>query len=110
MEFAALEMARGLSIGLAELENDRWTLHVESPRYVYGTHCCQWGCPNVATHVHVLKKRWSDGCRMSEENAPRYKGGGVDARLFCDRHKRRGNCGLDDADANYIVAPVCKEE
>ena len=25
----------------------------------------------------------------------------VEYRAFCDQHKMRGDCGLDDADANY---------
>jgi hypothetical protein len=26
----------------------------------------------------------------------------VDCRAFCQMHRRRGDCGLDDADANYL--------
>lgn len=27
-------------------------------------------------------------------------------RHFCDKHKQRGDCGLDDADSNYVQEPL----
>lgn len=95
---AAIEMARGLSMGPQQIEDDpHWITHVAGPHFVYDEHCCQWGCPDGGTDTYVLKKRWSERCKMSEPNTGR-----VHARKFCHTHRIRGDCGLDDADENYI--------
>lgn len=56
--------------------------------------CDQEGCGNKAT-VKASKK--FDYCReghKSDNPSNAY-------RLFCEEHKRRGDCGLDDSDTNY---------
>lgn len=64
-----------------------------------GVHCDQEGCAALAT-VRYRKK--ADYCRQghkTEPHRPTY-------RHFCDRHETRGDCGLDDADVNYIREPM----
>jgi hypothetical protein len=59
-----------------------------------GVLCDQEGCSETATIK--LKKKF-DYCReghRSIEPSNAY-------RMFCEKHKTRGNCGLDDADINY---------
>lgn len=59
-----------------------------------GIHCDQEGCSKPKTVTYRLLSQF---CREGHETrplAPTY-------RHFCDEHKRRGDCGLDDADRNY---------
>lgn len=61
--------------------------------------CDQEGCNNSAT-VRADKKY--NYCREGHKtplSSPMF-------RLFCDKHKERGDCGLDDADANYDFSPL----
>jgi len=60
-----------------------------------GRFCDQEGCSNEATVVYQLKKEF---CDRGHENEPAQP----TIRLFCDEHKKRGDCGLEDADENYI--------
>lgn len=57
--------------------------------------CCQPGCANAATTFLRLKKMFS---REGYEHTPAY---GVPVRGFCEKHKQRGDCGLEDNDDNY---------
>lgn len=56
--------------------------------------CDQEGCHEKPTVFYELKKRY---CREGHKSEPL----GVEVRAFCDKHKSRGDCGLDDADENY---------
>lgn len=56
--------------------------------------CDQEGCCNDATVTYRLKKKF---CREGHPSAPQ----NGEHRKFCEEHKRRGDCGLDDADRNY---------
>ena len=60
--------------------------------------CDQPGCWEPATVSYRMKATWDDLGHKSE--IP--KGFGY-TRAFCERHSTRGDCGLDDADANYEV-------
>lgn len=56
--------------------------------------CDQEGCKEIATHRYRLVKRFrNDG----SEKEMLWR----EHRCFCERHRTRGDCGLDDADANY---------
>ena len=58
--------------------------------------CDQEGCKEKATTFLKKKFDWNnegDKKPCSHEQI----------RQFCDKHKRRGDCGLDDADNNYDV-------
>jgi hypothetical protein len=58
--------------------------------------CDQEGCAEKATVLYrVLRKYCRDGS-VHEESAS-----GPQYRQFCEKHKTRGDCGLDDADRNY---------
>lgn len=56
--------------------------------------CDQEGCKNEATIRMALKKRYRNDGSHYDPLYPEY-------RCFCDSHKHRGDCGLDDADNNY---------
>jgi hypothetical protein len=60
--------------------------------------CCQPSCfrPWVVL-MHPIKRYGKDG---SERVRP-YDDD--DVRAFCERHRHRGDCALDDADVNYVV-------
>jgi hypothetical protein len=62
-----------------------------------GTLCDQEGCANEATVTYHLKKEYCRSGHGEEVTNPT-------VRLFCDKHKTRGDCGLEDADANYTEA------
>lgn len=59
-----------------------------------GIHCDQEGCCELATVRYRLKKHF---CREGHESEPH----GPTYRNFCEGHKVRGDCGLEDADRNY---------
>jgi len=59
--------------------------------------CDQEGCSEKATVFYQAKKDFC--CHCANEKEPFAKL----FRKFCERHKRRGDCGLDDADDNYTL-------
>ncbi len=62
-----------------------------------GLTCDQEGCHEPATVRYRLVRAF---CQAGHENDP----SDVSAlRHFCDQHKTRGDCGLDDADQNYVA-------
>lgn len=65
-----------------------------------GDKCDQEGCAEVATNTLKLKKEF---CHQGHESNPYQYDQRPLVRKFCDRHSRRGDCGLDDADVNYEV-------
>jgi hypothetical protein len=69
-----------------------------------GVTCDQEGCHEPATYRY---RRLADYCRDGHKSAPSevslY-------RHFCEQHKTRGDCALDDADVNYIAEPLSVEE
>lgn len=63
---------------------------------VEGSLCVQPGCPEKATRFFRLK---AQSCRHGHMHDITF---GILIRGFCDKHVRRGDCGLEDADVNYI--------
>lgn len=62
-----------------------------------GNICDQEGCHNEATvYLRLLKGYNRDGSLRQLSHDGEY-------RAFCDRHKVRGDCGLEDADKNYVL-------
>lgn len=59
-----------------------------------GDTCDQEGCSEKAIIVYRLKKAY---CREGHATDPHRE----TFRQFCEKHKTRGDCGLDDADVNY---------
>jgi hypothetical protein len=59
--------------------------------------CDQEGCSEQATVTYRVKKRFSrdNPFEWNEELKE------LTVRKFCARHSKRGDCGFDDADANY---------
>ena len=60
--------------------------------------CDQEGCAEPATVFYQKRKDWCGRCGESKEITYTKV-----FRQFCDRHKTRGDCGLDDNDDNYIL-------
>ena len=60
--------------------------------------CCQPGCSESLVSVYRKKKDWCGRCGSDRDppGRPKHRG-------FCAAHLRRGDCGLDDADANYEI-------
>lgn len=58
--------------------------------------CDQPGCPRVATIFFQRLKRYTKRgeALLQDDDRKEY-------RKFCNNHKYRGDCGLDDADHNY---------
>ncbi len=56
--------------------------------------CDQEGCDYMAVHRYKLKHTY---CREGHKSEASER----DRRQFCEAHKKRGDCGLDDADSNY---------
>lgn len=56
--------------------------------------CDQEGCEERATILAQKKFDWCKDGHKSETPSNAY-------RLFCSRHAKRGDCGLDDSDLNY---------
>ena len=68
-----------------------------------GVHCDQEGCKELATLRYRVIKDMCAGPGMCGRQKPDY--GRVQYRHFCEQHKTRGDCGLDDADSNYERVP-----
>lgn len=64
--------------------------------------CDQEGCAEEPTVFFKLKQRFCVGGGNCGQEIKQY---GENYRKFCDKHKRRGDCGLEDADSNYEAAP-----
>lgn len=62
--------------------------------------CHQPGCAERASVLYELKDLWDrrHGVRLEKRPDPYYRY----VRAFCDIHKERGDCGLEDSDSNYI--------
>lgn len=58
-------------------------------------YCDQEGCSELATRNYLCKKEYDRKGKEYDFYTPSY-------RLFCEKHKTRGDCGLEDADRNYI--------
>jgi hypothetical protein len=67
-----------------------------------GDTCDQEGCSKQATVVYRLKDEWCDGCSQRRRKV---KGLGDPIRVFCQEHRRRGDCAFEDADKNYERLP-----
>lgn len=61
-----------------------------------GNLCDQEGCLRDASVTYQLKQRF---CREGHGTTPTHP----TIRKFCDQHKKRGDCALEDADDNYTL-------
>lgn len=61
--------------------------------------CHQPGCAATPVVRYLLRKRY-EGNRATEVPIHEWE---KPYRHFCERHAERGDCAIDDADANYIV-------
>lgn len=69
--------------------------------------CDQPGCALIATVFYKRLKRFTD---RGDELAPNSYYDGNEFRQFCDKHRHRGDCALDDADHNYEEIFNVKEQ
>ena len=65
-----------------------------NPSEFWEKYCNQEGCKNPPTITYKLKSRY---CGEGHKTEP-YQD---ELRHFCDEHKTRGDCGLEDSDINY---------
>lgn len=63
-----------------------------------GIHCDQEGCNNKATVVFKILQRYCVGGGKCGQKTKSYS---EQHRCFCDKHKHRGDCDLEDNDKNY---------
>lgn len=66
--------------------------------------CCQPGCKSKWVHLLHPIRRYS---RTGQELVRSYANDEV--RGFCEKHKHRGDCGLDDNDDNYVAVAYREE-
>lgn len=59
--------------------------------------CSQPGCPNAPVAIYRLKMEYSPNGSMNMLPTDEL------IRVFCSRHLDRGDCGLEDSNANYEV-------
>ena len=68
--------------------------------------CDQEGCSKPPTVFYQMKHSYCQEGHRTECNKSRDSYTPI--RKFCDEHKERGDCGLDDVDSNY--EQITKEE
>lgn len=61
--------------------------------------CDQEGCRKPPTIFYQMKHSYCQEGHRTE--CSKSLDGHTPIRKFCDEHKERGDCGLDDADSNY---------
>ena len=59
--------------------------------------CDQEGCPDSATVFYRMKRKYCN----EYGHEPKVLNDEVVVRQFCERHSKRGDCGMEDSDANY---------
>lgn len=76
-----------------------WPKDAPGQPYGDGYFCDNLGCSNVATWRALMK---IEACREGHKTECSYA---VKFRVFCDDHKRRGDCSIEDSDDNYVFEP-----
>jgi len=66
-----------------------------------GVICDQEGCSKPKTVTYRLRKRFCREGGVHEQFGEHH-------RHFCDEHKKRGDCALEDADRNYEIVALGK--
>jgi len=66
------------------------------PTFDRSLYCDQEGCNEKHTVTYLLKAEYSREGYAGPSSISKYV-------CFCDRHKTRGDCGLEDADRNYEI-------
>lgn len=62
----------------------------------YDRKCSQYGCSKDAAVAYRLEKRYSHkGTPLPDVLDTQF------VRMFCERHARRGDCGIEDRQSNY---------
>ena len=74
----------------------------ERPSEWWEEFCANPGCPEQAV---IEYRRAHHYCSEGHQHDAEWR---VEHIRFCERHKRRGDCAFDDADANLIVVALRK--
>jgi len=77
-----------------------WPADAPGQPYGDGYYCDNPGCAEIATWRGLLKK---EACRWGHVTEPDHS---TPYRVFCDRHKQRGDCSIEDSDTNYVFEPI----
>ena len=72
----------------------------ERTQEFWNAFCFNPGCPEQATFEFRRKHHY---CREGEAHDREWR---IEHLRFCERHKHRGDCGFNDADANYEVVAL----
>lgn len=85
---------------------DKDYIHVSEGNGAYyggeGDFCDQEGCSSEETQTLFLKKTYCRRGHGEDVSTPTI-------RRFCKEHLRRGDCGLEDADQNYVKMEIAGE-
>lgn len=96
MSDAAAHLPWLLRVFLEELPDEheeKWLQRIKDDR----TTCAQVGCAEPATVFYMFNRLYA-----KNGEGPLPGNSWADSvTQFCDRHKTRGDCGLEDADRNY---------
>ena len=76
---------------------------IEWPEKRLANFCDQEGCAVDAVYFFRIKKHFCVGGGNCGQEQKHYDGNFY--VQFCERHKHRGDCGLEDADDNYEEIP-----
>lgn len=96
MEYAVAHLPWLLKTWIEDAEEEtqrRWSNRITKDEHT----CHQPGCGEPATVYYRLKKEFSR--EGYEKDLTNYFA--EVRRAFCDKHKTRGDCGLEDSDSNY---------
>ena len=102
-DFAYAAGWAALQVQIACPAEQPWPADAPAQPYGDGHFCDNPGCAVVATWRGLLK---SEACRSGHKTEPKWT---TPYRVFCDTHKRRGDCALEDADDNYVWEPILGE-
>ena len=96
------------ALGWFEAAREYWNVDAFKDREEL---CFQPSCPERATVEYAMKKTYDkhhgEVIYNNEEKRKTPHGWIYDYRVrFCERHERRGDCGLNDADENYFKTAV----
>lgn len=85
----------------SELSGDEWRFSFVVDLYSHGVLVESIGASSIQGALIQAAARFDHFGPGGNELVLRYSDDEV--RGFCDRHRHRGDCGLDDADDNYTI-------
>lgn len=98
MAYAAAWMA--LALQTASPADLPWPPDAPGQPYGDGYYCDNIGCAEPADWRAWLKAEYDSAGHKSTPDVVR------PFRVFCSEHSRRGDCSMEDRDANYEIEPI----